>query len=91
MIIKTSGIYSRSVSELQNMFFIILKVFFIFINFLFSSSCLGQFSTEPEAGFFAGQATKPSTSSEPGLLFYLSGEQEFTADFAAGGQVNPIF
>jgi concanavalin A-like lectin/glucanase superfamily protein len=28
---------------------------------------------------------------EPGLLFYLSGEQEFTADYAAGGDPQPNF
>ncbi|MGZ8844679.1 MAG: LamG-like jellyroll fold domain-containing protein, partial [Pyrinomonadaceae bacterium] len=30
-------------------------------------------------------------SPEPGLLFYLSGEQEFAADFAAGGDTQPNF
>lgn len=30
-------------------------------------------------------------SPEPGLLFYLSGEQEFAADFAAGGDSQPNF
>ena len=28
---------------------------------------------------------------EPGLLFYLSGDQEFTADYAAGGDPQPNF
>lgn len=38
-------------------------------------------------------ATRPShaAKSEPGLLFYLSGEREFTADYAAGGDPRPNF
>src|SRR5262245_36419357 len=31
------------------------------------------------------QAPCLANDSEPGLLFYLSGDQEFVADFAAGG------
>ena len=50
-----------------------------------------QQSSEPATGFMAGQAEKLSASKEPGLLFYLSGEKEFTADFAAGGQILPNF
>ncbi|HUT64461.1 MAG TPA: LamG-like jellyroll fold domain-containing protein, partial [Anaerolineae bacterium] len=46
---------------------------------------------EPEAGYMAGQADKYSVSKEPGLLFYLSGEKDFNADFSAGGQVSPNF
>jgi hypothetical protein len=30
-------------------------------------------------------------SPEPGLLFYLSGDNQFTADYAAGGDPNPSF
>ncbi|MCK5461435.1 MAG: hypothetical protein KAI95_00415, partial [Bacteroidales bacterium] len=52
---------------------------------------LGQLSPEPKAGFLAGQAENPSVSGEPGLLFYLSGDQGFTADFAAGGQDKPNY
>jgi len=36
-------------------------------------------------------ATALATPPEPGLLFYLSGEQEFTADYAAGGDPQPNF
>ena len=39
----------------------------------------------------AGQPEKNLVSKEPGLLFYLSGDQDFTADFAAGGQTDPNF
>ena len=42
-------------------------------------------------GRMAGQATEYSVSKEPGLLFYLSGNNGFKADFAAGGQVLPNF
>ncbi len=34
----------------------------------------------------AGQPLNPAKSTEPGLLFYLSGDKQFAADFAAGGQ-----
>src|SRR5215475_11159412 len=33
----------------------------------------------------------PAAPAEPGLLFYLSGDKEFTADFAAGGDPQPNF
>ncbi len=52
---------------------------------------LGQLSPEPEAGFLAGQAKNHSISQEPGLLFYLSGDYEFRADFTAGGQDKPNY
>lgn len=32
-----------------------------------------------------------AATSEPGLLFYLSGDHEFTADYAAGGDPQPNF
>ena len=51
----------------------------------------GQVAPEPVAGSLAGQAVNPSVSPEPGLLFYLSGDHGYTADFAAGGQVLPNF
>jgi len=50
-----------------------------------------QLSPEPKVGFMAGLAENPSDSKEPGLIFYLSGESEFTASFSAGGQVLPNF
>src|ERR1035438_1036591 len=38
------------------------------------------------------QITKPSqASAEPGLLFYLSGDHGFNADFASGGNAAPNF
>jgi hypothetical protein len=51
----------------------------------------GQVAPEPMDGSLAGQAVTPSESPEPGLLFYLSGDHGFTADYAAGGQVRPNF
>ena len=36
-------------------------------------------------------AAPSSTSPEPGLLFYLSGDHGFNADYAAGGNVAPNF
>jgi len=53
--------------------------------------CQGQTSPEPPPGKLAGQALNPSMSPEPGLLFYISGESDFQADFAAGGQDRPNF
>ncbi|HBE39625.1 MAG TPA: hypothetical protein DDW27_00155, partial [Bacteroidales bacterium] len=46
---------------------------------------------EPRAGFLAGQAEQSLVSKEPGLLFYLSGDQDFSANFASGGQTDPNF
>lgn len=66
--------------------------FSLIIAFLLVSlSSFGQLYPESEAGNLAGQAVNLSVSSEPGLLFYLSGEDDFTADFAAGGQDKPNF
>lgn len=50
-----------------------------------------QQAPQPPAGVMAGQATRPVKSPEAGLLFYLSGEKNATADFAAGGQTLPNF
>ncbi len=50
-----------------------------------------QQAPEPKAGLMAGQAERTSVSKEPGLLFYLSGDQDFSANFAAGGQTDPNF
>ena len=64
---------------------ITLSLLFIF------SQTHAQLAPEPPAGYLAGQATHPARSPEPGLLFYLSGEQKTGADFAAGGQNLPNF
>jgi hypothetical protein len=45
--------------------------------------CLLSFGVAPR-----GVAASPG---EPGLLFYLSGDKEFTADYAAGGDPRPNF
>ncbi|HEC44824.1 MAG TPA: hypothetical protein ENI20_18575, partial [Bacteroides sp.] len=39
----------------------------------------------------AGQTSRISKPQEPGLLFYLSGNKGFTADFAGGAQDLPNF
>ena len=67
-----------------------LAILLISSNFL-SELCHGQQAPEPPLGYMAGQATKSTVSQEPGLLFYLSGDKDFTADFAGGGQVLPNF
>ncbi len=69
-----------------------MRITFIILSALFLSAvAMGQLSPEPKAGFLAGQAVNHSTAGEPGLLFYLSGDHEFTADFAAGGQDKPNY
>ena len=40
---------------------------------------------------FAGAQPCAAAEREPGLLFYLSGEHEFTADYAAGGDPKPNY
>ena len=50
-----------------------------------------QQAPEPKAGLMAGQAESSRIPKEAGLLFYLSGDQVFNADFAAGGQTDPNF
>ena len=73
-------------------FSVVARNFFVISVFLLiGRSGFGQLYPESETGNLAGQATNPSVSSEPGLLFYLSGEHEFTSDFAAGGQDRPNF
>lgn len=63
----------------------------VFVSLILPLIVSGQISPEPQAGILAGQAENPSISPEPGLLFYLSGDQKFTADFAAGGQDKPNY
>ncbi len=58
---------------------------------LFRADCLAQLLPDPPEGSMAGQAENSMESPEPGLLFYLSGNAEFRADFAAGGQDHPNF
>src|SRR5476651_1492142 len=50
-----------------------------------------QTASETPRGVMAGQTTNAMKSTEPGLLFYLSGEKQFNADFAAGGQTQPNY
>jgi hypothetical protein len=65
--------------------------FLVILALFYPVTVIGQISPEPQAGFLAGQAVNPSISGEPGLLFYLSGDQRFTAEFAAGGQDLPNY
>jgi hypothetical protein len=60
-------------------------------NFFTGDFLYSQQSPEPPKGIMAGQTVYPSKSKEPGLLFYLSGNKGFTADFAGGGQVLPNY
>lgn len=66
---------------------ILVLSFFLFVY----KTGNGQLYPEPEAGTLAGQAANVQESHEPGLLFYLSGENQFSADFASGGQTAPNF
>lgn len=68
---------------------IILQI--LFVVFIGNQSGKAQVGPEPVKGLMAGQPINPSKPSDPGLLFYLSGEKQFTADYAAGGQVQPNF
>lgn len=67
--------------------FVILMI----LNFLTANFLYAQQYPESPIGLMAGQAVRPNKSSEPGLLFYLSGKRDFKADFAAGGQDLPNF
>ncbi|MCK4854338.1 MAG: LamG domain-containing protein, partial [Bacteroidales bacterium] len=77
-------ITTRDIKAMRPFYITILALLCPFI-------ALGQLSPEPQAGFLAGQAVKHSISGEPGLLFYLSGDHEFRADFTAGGQDKPNY
>lgn len=69
---------------------VMATILFMLLLFFFGK-LRGQLAPEPPEGYLAGQAENPSKSPEPGLLFYLSGDQKFVADFAAGGQDKPNF
>lgn len=62
----------------------ILFIFFGLVSY-------AQQAPQTPAGVMAGQAIRSAKSPEAGLLFYLSGEKNITADFAAGGQTLPNF
>ncbi len=63
----------------------------LFLLGLSRVDCFAQLLPDPPEGSMAGQAMNPMVSPEPGLLFYLSGDSDFIADFAAGGQDQPNF
>ncbi len=81
---KLIAVWHLSFNAIRHIIFIILALFYPLL-------AVGQLSPEPMAGFLAGQAVNHSISSEPGLLFYLSGDHKFKADFAAGGQDKPNY
>ena len=64
---------------------------FILLACCVCATCWGQLYPEPLPGYLAGQAINHYEAPEPGLLFYLSGENNVQADFAAGGQKNPNY
>ena len=70
---------------------VVLLIVLISLADIAGRSCLAQGSAEPKTGLMAGQPEKITVSKEPGLLFYLSGNEDFTADFARGGQDQPNF
>ncbi|KPL15547.1 MAG: hypothetical protein AMS26_07300, partial [Bacteroides sp. SM23_62] len=88
--------WARNIFKQQNNFRSAVKLalvmpLYLFLVMLYHKDGMGQLSPEPPAGSLAGQAEHPSISPEPGLLFYLSGDNGFTADYAAGGQDKPNF
>ena len=70
---------------------IIFLLILLILSDIFSTPGRAQQAPEPKAGFLAGKPTSISGSRESGLLFYLSGNKGFTADFAAGGQDLPNY
>lgn len=68
----------------------ILPVFMIVLLVL-NKNASGQFLKEPREGFIAGLPVQRVKQSAAALLFYLSGNNGLTADYAAGGQVSPNF
>lgn len=83
-----SLIWQRKSGNNRNfLMLVILLISFGFINI----SVMAQLSPLAPEGFLAGQTVLNFDKSEPGLLFYLSGNKGFTADFAAGGQVLPNY
>ncbi len=79
-----TNIYEINKMNKKILFLLTLSIFII-------PSVWSQQAPEPPSGYLAGQASDPAESPEPGLLFYLSGEQGTTADFAAGGQSLPNY
>lgn len=67
------------------------KAAFVIVLPVLVGSVHAQVAPEPERGFMAGQPINHSESPQPGLLFYLSGEKQFNADFASSGQKQPNY
>lgn len=61
----------------------------ILVFFAAEISLSAQLSPNPHSGFMAGQPIESDISS--GLIFYLSGNNDFRADISAGGQAFPNF
>jgi hypothetical protein len=70
---------------------ILLPLTLMIVAEFFSFHCFAQQLSEPAVGKMAGQTVRFSGPTESGLLFYLSGNKNFDADFAAGGQFSPNF
>lgn len=79
-------LYPLKFSKIQKTVAIATAGIFACLNIL-----IAQQSPEPVPGLMAGQSINPTVSEEPGLLFYLSANNEMKADFAAGGQMLPNF
>ncbi len=65
-------------------------IFLTGLSFIYATGQAQQ-SPVPPGGFMAGQAGRSTDPQASGMLFYLSGNKGFTADFAAGGQVLPNY
>jgi hypothetical protein len=65
-------------------------IFLTGLSFIYATG-QAQLSPVPPGGFMAGQAGRITSPQASGLLFYLSGNKGFTADFADGGQVLPNY
>ncbi len=78
----------KSILTLQ----LFLKLAFLLAFLILTKEVIhSQAASEPPRGLMAGQPLNPAKSTEPGLLFYLSGDKQFAADFAAAGQNLPNF
>ena len=60
----------------------------LFASFVFTSQIQAQVAAEYAPPSTVSLLPPNPHATEPGLLFYLSGDQSFNADYAAGG--NPV-
>jgi hypothetical protein len=84
---ENSHIINCKTIHLKNRLWILFAmVFLLNLNSLFA-----QQAEVPTEGLMAGQPVASPDAPEPGLLFYLSGQQDFEADYAASGQTLPNY